>query len=48
MSQVTRTQARIPTELMEWVKQQAQKQNRSMNNQIVEFLLQARRSQQCS
>ncbi|WP_394354037.1 hypothetical protein [Metapseudomonas otitidis] len=33
---------------MEWVKQQAEKQNRSMNKQIVEFLLQARRSQQCS
>lgn len=40
MSQITRTQVRIPDDLMEWVKQQAKQQNRSMNAQLVVFLSQ--------
>lgn len=38
MSRMTRTQVRIPDDLMEWVKQQAKQQNRSMNAQLVAFL----------
>lgn len=43
MKQVTRTQVRIPNELMEWIKQQAKEQNRSMNGQLVELLMQLKR-----
>ncbi|MEW6460370.1 MAG: Arc family DNA-binding protein [Pseudomonadota bacterium] len=43
MSQVTRTQVRIPTDLMEWIKQMAREQNRSMNGQLVEMLEQLKR-----
>ncbi|SFL72079.1 CopG-like RHH_1 or ribbon-helix-helix domain-containing protein, RHH_5 [Halopseudomonas pachastrellae] len=38
MKQVTRTQVRIPTDLMDWLKEQAKQQNRSMNAQLVELL----------
>ncbi len=38
MKQVTRTQVRIPADLMEWLKEQAKKQNRSMNAQLVELI----------
>ena len=40
---MTRTQVRIPNELMEWIKQQAKEQNRSMNGQIIELLTQLKR-----
>lgn len=40
---VTRTQVRIPTDLLEWVKRQAKDQNRSMNAQLIEILEQERR-----
>ncbi|MFK4075219.1 Arc family DNA-binding protein [Ectopseudomonas khazarica] len=43
MKQMTRTQIRLPSELMEWVKQQARDQNRSMNSQLVEILTQLKR-----
>lgn len=38
MKEVTRTQVRIPTDLMEWLKEQAKQQNRSMNAQLVELI----------
>lgn len=41
--EVTRTQVRIPADLMDWLKQQAKEQNRSMNAQLVEMLAQLRR-----
>lgn len=43
VKQMTRTQVRIPNELMEWIKQQAKEQNRSMNGQIIELLTQLKR-----
>ncbi|WP_082936727.1 Arc family DNA-binding protein [Pseudomonas citronellolis] len=43
MKQMTRTQVRIPSDLMDWVKQQAKEQNRSMNSQLVELLSQLKR-----
>ncbi|KAA0995435.1 Arc family DNA-binding protein [Pseudomonas sp. ANT_J12] len=42
MSELSRTQVRFPVELMEWIKQQAREQNRSMNAQLVEIIQQAR------
>lgn len=42
MSELLRTQVRFPGDLMEWVKQQAKEQNRSMNAQLVEILQQAK------
>lgn len=41
--EVTRTQVRIPSDLMDWLKQQAKEQNRSMNAQLVEMLSQLKR-----
>lgn len=41
--EVSRTQVRIPTDLMDWLKEQAKQQNRSMNSQLVELLAQVRR-----
>lgn len=43
MKQITRTQVRIPSDLMDWVRQQAKEQNRSMNSQLVELLSQLKR-----
>lgn len=45
MSEQQRTQVRIPRELMEWLKETAKDQSRSMNGQLVELLKQARREQ---
>jgi hypothetical protein len=42
MSEQARTQVRFPGELMEWLKQQAREQNRSMNAQLVEIIQQAK------
>lgn len=42
MSDLSRTQVRFPGELMEWLKQQAREQNRSMNAQLVEIVQQAK------
>lgn len=42
MNNLSRTQIRFPGELMEWLKQQARDQNRSMNAQLVEIIQQAR------
>lgn len=42
MKQVTRTQVRIPTALMDWVKKQAKQENRSMNSQLVVLLEQVK------
>lgn len=42
MNNLSRTQIRFPGELMEWLKQQAREQNRSMNSQLVEIVEQAR------
>ena len=42
MSELLRTQVRFPGDLMEWVKQQAKEQNRSMNAQLIEILQQAK------
>lgn len=42
MSDLSRTQVRFPGELMEWLKQQAREQNRSMNAQLVEIIKQAK------
>ncbi|WP_367280635.1 Arc family DNA-binding protein [Pseudomonas sp.] len=42
MRDLSRTQIRFPCELMEWLKQQAREQNRSMNSQLVEIVEQAR------
>lgn len=42
MSDLSRTQVRFPGELMEWLKQQAREQNRSMNAQLVEIIQQAK------
>jgi len=38
-----RTQVRMPAELVEWLKQQAKAQHRSMNGQLVELLMQLKR-----
>lgn len=46
MSHQARTQVRFPGELMEWVKQQAREQNRSMNAQLVEIIQQAKGKRQ--
>ncbi len=35
---MARTQVRIPSELMDWLKQVAKEQSRSMNAQLVELL----------
>ncbi|WP_324710082.1 Arc family DNA-binding protein [Pseudomonas citronellolis] len=43
MKQMTRTQVRIPSDLMDWVKKLAREQNRSMNSQLVELLAQLKR-----
>lgn len=42
MNNLSRTQIRFPGELMEWLKQQAREQNRSMNAQLVVIIQQAR------
>lgn len=42
MSRIVRTQVRIPDDLMEWVKQKAKQENRSMNAQLVVFLNQVK------
>ena len=42
MNEVSRTQVRFPGDLMEWLKQQAREQNRSMNAQLVEIIQQAK------
>lgn len=42
MQSLTRTQVRFPGELMDWVKQQAKEQGRSMNAQLVEIIKQAK------
>ncbi|MBZ9665740.1 Arc family DNA-binding protein [Pseudomonas sp. LMG 31766] len=38
MKQVARTQVRIPVDLMDWLKQQAQEHNRSMNSELVQLI----------
>ena len=43
MASVARTQVRIPTDLMDWLKQRAREENRSMNAQLIELLKQARK-----
>lgn len=43
MKQIARTQVRIPSELMEWLKQQAKEHNRSMNSELVDLLAQLKR-----
>ncbi|WP_144573326.1 Arc family DNA-binding protein [Azomonas agilis] len=45
---LARTQVRIPTELMAWLKEQAKEQNRSMNAQLVEILAQTKRMAVCT
>lgn len=40
---ISRTQVRIPEELMHWLKQKAKENHRSMNGQLVEFLEQRRK-----
>ncbi|QBF27151.1 Arc family DNA-binding protein [Pseudomonas tructae] len=45
MNEQLRTQVRIPRELMEWLKEMAKDQSRSMNGQLVEVLKQAKRAQ---
>lgn len=42
MQSLTRTQVRFPGELMDWLKQQAKDQGRSMNAQLVEIIRQAK------
>lgn len=42
MNELARTQVRFPGELMEWLKQQAKEQNRSMNAQLIEIIQQAK------
>ncbi|MDH0749529.1 Arc family DNA-binding protein [Pseudomonas sp. GD03842] len=42
MIEQARTQVRFPGELMDWLKQQARDQNRSMNAQLIEILQQAK------
>lgn len=46
--ELARTQVRIPTELMAWLKEQAREQNRSMNAQLVEILAQTKRMAACA
>lgn len=43
MAAVARTQVRIPVDLMDWLKQRAREENRSMNAQLMELLKQARK-----
>ncbi|OYT78232.1 Arc family DNA-binding protein [Pseudomonas sp. PGPPP2] len=43
MAAVARTQVRIPVDLMDWLKQRAREENRSMNAQLIELLKQARK-----
>ncbi|MGH8421885.1 MAG: Arc family DNA-binding protein [Pseudomonas fluorescens] len=38
-----RTQVRIPAEIIDWLKEQAKADHRSMNGQLVETLVQAKR-----
>lgn len=38
MKSITRTQVRIPDDLITWLKEQAQQENRSMNGQLVHGL----------
>ncbi|OPD86815.1 hypothetical protein AO955_31310 [Pseudomonas aeruginosa] len=45
MEEIMRTQVRIPRDLMEWLKQQAKEQSRSMNGQLVEVLKLVKRGQ---
>lgn len=45
MNEQQRTQVRIPRELMDWLKETAKDQSRSMNGQLVEVLKQAKREQ---
>jgi len=45
MVEQSRTQIRLPVELMEWLKAQAREQSRSMNGQLVEILKNAKRAQ---
>lgn len=40
---MSRTQVRMPEELMDWLKQKAKENHRSMNGQLVEFLEQQRK-----
>lgn len=42
MQSLARTQVRFPGELMDWLKQQAKDQGRSMNAQLVEIIRQAK------
>lgn len=44
MSQIVRTQVRIPDDLMDWVKQKAKQENRSMNAQLVVLLNQLKQA----
>lgn len=44
MKPVSRTQVRFPGDLMEWLKQHAREQNRSMNAQLVEIIAQAKKN----
>lgn len=42
MRELSRTQVRFPGDLMDWLKQQAKEQGRSMNAQLVEIVKQAK------
>ncbi len=42
MRELSRTQIRFPGELMDWLKQHAKDQGRSMNAQLVEIVKQAK------
>ncbi len=42
MNELSRTQVRFPGDLMDWLKQQAREQTRSMNAQLVEIVKQAK------
>lgn len=44
MSQIVRTQVRIPDHLMDWVKKMAKQENRSMNAQLVALLNQLKQA----
>lgn len=43
MKSVARTQVRLPVDLMDWLKQQAEEHHRSMNAQLVEMLVQMKK-----
>lgn len=42
-----RTQVRLPADVADWLKAQAKLQSRSMNGQLVEYLRQIKREEEC-